>query len=417
MIDTVNHAFQYLNGNIFNFYEVNKTLSPPAVYMPSTYIIFALWGLPVKIFTDNLDNAPFAIFWFKLLTTLFWAGSLYLVYKILRLNKTSEANSKIAVGLIATSPVIFFSQFLFGQYDSLTLYFVLLGTYLFFQEKTFKGALAFGLGISLKYHAFLIFLPLLLIREKKAQNVFKAGFVALLPTILFMLPYLKSPAFKENVLQFEGAGRILSAQFVASGPYAIYPIFLFLFGLICFYCYLKDFNNDEEKNLFSLYVSYIVYAVMFSLIAWNPQWPLVLMPFLTLMHLMSEKRERFLMIEVFMCFAFFGFNYFVWPGNTDEMLMLKGLFSEQVPFLGIRHIKSVYLKLPTPIYFTLFSTSILIFALYKTMVKEKLSFNFKINDTKALLKIARIRFYFGLCTLFFLPLIIVLMRSYKYYIE
>ena len=125
ILHTGGSSITYLNGHILDFYEVNLKALGGDNYLPSTYIIFALWNLPMRILgvvSTATMEVGYVIFWYKLLTTIFFVGSAILLYKIALVIGLSKANSKLLMILWVSSPIAFFSQFIFGQYDILTVF-------------------------------------------------------------------------------------------------------------------------------------------------------------------------------------------------------------------------------------------------------------------------------------------------------
>lgn len=100
-------------------------------YMPTTYWLFALWNIPLRVLgvmTEATMEAPYAaVMWYKALPVLFYLFSGYLIYDLALLLEMGPRKAKICAYVFLTAPIGFFSQFLFGQYDILTVFFMLLG--------------------------------------------------------------------------------------------------------------------------------------------------------------------------------------------------------------------------------------------------------------------------------------------------
>lgn len=51
IMHTIGASFTYLNGHILDFYDYNQTV--PTIgglaYLPSTYILFAIWNIPIRL--------------------------------------------------------------------------------------------------------------------------------------------------------------------------------------------------------------------------------------------------------------------------------------------------------------------------------------------------------------------------------
>ena len=87
-------SISYLAGHIRDFYDFNPAHKTEALcnYLPSTYILFAVWNIPIYLLkfvscpTTPLDKIPlFAVFWFKLLPNIFYFFISVVLFKISKL--------------------------------------------------------------------------------------------------------------------------------------------------------------------------------------------------------------------------------------------------------------------------------------------------------------------------------------------
>ena len=128
----------YLNGHILDFYSYNAERIGGCAYMPTTYILFAVWDIPLKLLglvqEPTMDVGFWVTFWYTLLPIGMYAGTAFLMFKLARLVGFSVGKARIASYACATAPIGFYSQFLFGQYDSITMFFVMLGVYYYFKK-------------------------------------------------------------------------------------------------------------------------------------------------------------------------------------------------------------------------------------------------------------------------------------------
>lgn len=138
---TAEHSFKLLEGHIADFYtacyEWNGAYA--ANYLPSTYIVFALWNLPMKIIgkvPDIWGSSMHLVLWYKLFPICMYFLSGYILEKICIENlKFSSKKARIVLYMFFTTPIAFFSQFIFGQYDIFTVFFMLLGLKYYFDSK------------------------------------------------------------------------------------------------------------------------------------------------------------------------------------------------------------------------------------------------------------------------------------------
>ena len=119
-----------------------------------------------------------------------------LMYRIGKEMGFGEKKSLLCKFAFLIFPMGVFSQFIFSQYDIFTVFFIVLGFWLYLRGKLWKTALMFGIAATFKYHAILYFLALILLKEKKIRNLIKYTVVMALPLLVEIVPNLGSEAFR-----------------------------------------------------------------------------------------------------------------------------------------------------------------------------------------------------------------------------
>lgn len=336
ILHTGGSSFAYLNGHILDFYDYNAQFMEVNNYLPSTYILFAIWNLPIRllgIVTEPAKTVGMGVlFWYKLLPTLFYFASGLVFHKILQQFNATEIQAKIGTFIFLSTPIGFFSQFIFGQYDSFTLFFVLLGLYYWIKDKSFKFILFFGLAITFKYTALLIFIPLLLLREKRYVRIIIDCLLALLPFALEVLIYIPSEAFRNGVFGFGAVNYITGIQFTAT-YFQIAP-FIVLWLLLCGVAFFQNCNKRIEEYKWAIYLSSLVCFLTFGLCQWHPQWLLFMVPFLVLGMLLHERFDAFLLIDLLLMGVFVLVTITLWSNHVDQNLMELGIFQDVIERKG-----------------------------------------------------------------------------------
>lgn len=98
--------------------------------------------------------------WDKLLPTLAYLAGGVLVYRLAMQAGMSTRPARACAYVWLTTPIAVYSQFIFGQYDSLGIVLVLAGLYFFFKKRLGAFALLCGVAFTFKYFSLLLFLPL-----------------------------------------------------------------------------------------------------------------------------------------------------------------------------------------------------------------------------------------------------------------
>lgn len=341
---TAQHSYGYLDGRITDFYSASHEMDGEygSNYFPLTFIIFAIWNLPVKL----LGGAPaffgdwgiaFAL-WNKLLPVLFLFGSACVIYRLAfdRLH-FGRGKSMIAAMMLLMSPYAFFSQFLFSQYDSFVVFFMLLGLYYFFKkEMTTKDwilfAVFFGIATSFKYFSAVIFFVFLVLKEKKVLKILQHTAVFLSPILLqFGFYFLfDRHAMIQSVFHFS-ALEYAESFALETGIGIVNFVYLALIVLIAF-AYFTHPSDDYSVLGYGSFYACGVCFVLFGLMAWHPQWLMFAVPFWTLSTMINRRWDLFLLIDSAAAILFSFFVATSFHHQTDETLFRYGILSGELQF-------------------------------------------------------------------------------------
>jgi len=371
ILHTGGSSFAYLNGHILDFYEYNKTF--PSIggnaYLPSTYILFAIWNIPIRLLglvrEPSANVSYFVLMWYKLLPTMIYMISGYLITQICSYVGMGTVKSKLCGFAFLTAPIGFFSQFIFGQYDIFTVFFILLGIYFYYKDEHIKFILFFGIAITFKYFALLLFIPLLLLREKRIWNlIVKCAFV-IIPFLIEVLIYFPSQAFKDGVFGFAATNYIFQASIkLASSEVSLVVV---VWILICVWAYFKDLDNSVDLFKWSLYFICIIMFLLFGLSMWHPQWLLLGVPFWVMSTFINKRFEAFIYLDIIMMLLFVMFTINYWPDYLDQNLFNLGLLQEMVAGkfgIGIQ-MNQIFLMKNLDLIFSFFSAIVLVNAVFK----------------------------------------------------
>ena len=417
-------AFTYLNGHILDFYEATTKAAYPSNYLPSTNILFAVWNLPLYllgIVTQTTTNVGYAIFWYKLLPTLFFAGSAFLMYKIGREIGLGYNKSLLLMVIWISCPLLCFSQFIFGQIDIITAFFMLGGVLFYLRKNIWLFLLFFGISFTFKFFAAFIFVPLLLLIEKHPLKLIGYLALSLIPVFLEILPYMQSATFWQLMANPIFSNRLFQASIFVQAPDVLY-IFPLLWLIVCGICYYIKTPADKAKfDQTAIYMCLAAWCIFFSTVYWHPQWLMLLTPFLAITTFMHKKIKYFLLLDFLLMVAFVLCIVQVFPHNVDQHLFGQGILGKYNP--GISDPTEAFtmrdlLSLPTSsvaninsIYYTIIFTVLFLNALLKypaiagAWVEEK-----ELAPASEYWVYARLRFFGGLAA-FIIPAFIVYFQT------
>lgn len=269
--------FSYMDKKSFSYF-----------YPPLTYYSFAFFELIIHFFSDtfldwmnNLRVANLnglegqAVAYIKavpnpkILKDLFLAKTPFLLFDIaslivlLKFAKAKMIKSKSAV-IWALSPVIIYTTYLFGQFDIIVLFFILLGFFLL-RRNTKLGMLSLGIAAAFKSYPFIIVLPTAIIFGANFKQRLKLIAVAALPFIISVLPTLiASPQlliftfFPKNLFHYKGAleGWQKYSQLTKYGLLALSYVFILV---------LSVFLKLRDKLRTSIGISLVVVLLALTL--------------------------------------------------------------------------------------------------------------------------------------------------------
>lgn len=287
-----------LRGKIMNFYQINyhQFFGMPADYSSSydfpIYFIFGIWDFPLWVIRHfwniiTLNCIP-ALIWTKLILMPFLAGTAICIYKICRQMKMTSGDAKWAVYLFLTSAFVFSPVFILNQYDIISVCFAMFGILELLRGKKIGFILLFAVANSLKLFSIFIFVPLILLYEKKVWKIAveMAGGLSLLA--FCKLIFHNAPMYKASTSDFSGgmANRLWSNGIPSCEASA--SIFIILLALICVFCYTRKNMSEEMRNRYTIIAPFMAYASFFSFVHFFPYWIVLLAPFISIMMLQNK---------------------------------------------------------------------------------------------------------------------------------
>lgn len=407
IMHTAGSSYGFLEGHIFDYYDwVAYEYDIWDSYMPSTYILFAIWNIPMKLFgiveCPNSVADFWVLMWYKLLPVLFYLASGILMYKTAMQLGMGFAKSKLCAYAFITAPIGFFSQFMFGQYDSFTVFFILLGLLYYYKKNRSRFILFFAIAIPFKLWPLLFFVPLLLLREKNIWKIIRDIFLVIIPYAVEFVLFYGNDVFKECVLGFSPTSYVSAAGINISGVMVSYVILLW--GFICAYAYFKNPEDDINEVQWSLFLCCLVLVALFGLSKWHPQWLLLAMPFFVLTAFINKNTKKFLIIDIFMMLFYSVYVVNTWPNHVDQELFAWGIFGGYI-YKEIGNglmMRDLYLIKDKDFLLTIFTALLTASAIFKHPALCERNFN---ADVSKCIGVIRTRFLAGV-GIFVIPAII-----------
>src|SRR3989344_8368874 len=295
-------SFIMLEKNDFNPYEYMRDsnfFEHPGDEQPDDLPLQYLIHLPIDFLTRPLINQNSEMNFFlradKILGSFELFKHLFLIklplvlfdlsLGIVLAFSVSEKKRLIALIIWILNPVSLWATEGVGQVDIFPTFFLSLSYFLLVRKKMEFSALSLGTAAALKSFPFLI-APFLILMGKTFWAKVKLAILIAVPYVISILPYINSPAFKEDALFAPQMDKILYAKIYLSGGEVIIISVAILFVLYFYYF-------QKSKNAFNfLTFSFTSLLLILAVSHFHMQWLLWLTPFLII--LLLERSSVFL---------------------------------------------------------------------------------------------------------------------------
>lgn len=268
-----------------------------ATYDIPLFIVFAIWDIPLYIYETvtglSCLDTFLGIMWAKAILIPFMILLAYEMLRIGKLIKKDEFSPIDCMVVMFTSILFFIPAAVMGQYDVLSAVFIMIGVEGYIEDNNKKFILGFAIANLFKMFSLFIFLPLLLLKEKRfvklVINLLAGCSFLLITKVIQGKLFIKSEAadifVKDHLFSFFFQGK---AELVYDGA----SIFVICLVLLCFYCYFKKTPAKNELGMWTLYIGFMGFAIFFVTSFTHPQWTLLLLPFSTLLICCNDKKYQ-----------------------------------------------------------------------------------------------------------------------------
>lgn len=303
------------DGKVRSFYQYSEAKGFPAYYELTIYIIFAIWNIPCFIYERisgmNSQELVGFLLWGKMIVFVGYALFLYVFGKLCKCLLSDEMNSELwydrhsVICYLIFSPLFLLYSLYTGNYDVISLIFIVSGVICLIKGKDKQFVLFFALASSIKYFALLLLVPIVLLREKR------------LPKLLLRVVECFSITIFEKLLLSQSSSSILGTFGFAvaftkqGGKSPVFSLgeasmFLLCYCFLCLYCFLQEENDEQKYRQKLVYVITVVWAIITLFININSYWIVYIIPFITIV-LFFDSKNKFINIFleiVFNCSMF-----------------------------------------------------------------------------------------------------------------
>lgn len=333
--ETANHSYVFLesvfSGNFMDFYGYCAAHNNSYYYLNAAnyniavYMLFGLWELPVFIFNKIFSlalNERFLIFWAKAVSAAFFAGCGIMTEKIALLLGMEKDKAKTAAMFFVFNPVAFYSPMAMGQYDSICLFFILWALCFYLKGDMIKFSFVTGAGMVFKFFPMLVFLPLLLLAQKKPLEIAKNFLVSLwlyIPTTLLFL------GRNGNASAFTGAMIDRMFELTLDTGFGKMPVFVAFYAILLFACFVYSPKGEKGTGYTALYICMAVFEFLMCCIYRHPQWVMLMIPFMVITTFSCREKSRWFLLDMVISAGFLFTCYIYFPNQTGASLFSGGI--------------------------------------------------------------------------------------------
>lgn len=356
LLETSNHAWLLLdcikNGRLRDYYNVVMAHENSLYYLNNAhynilcYALYALWQLPIYLICQAgrfAVSETFLMFWSKAVGTAAFGGCAVLLGRIAQALGYHGGDTHFIPLFFVLDPIAFFAALIMGQYDTLCLVFMLAAILAWLEGRMLRFSLLTGAAMIFKFFPLLLFLPLLVLAEKRPAHCVGYGLASLwlyLPTALFFRGRTGDMGvFNEEVIR-----RIFAARL--PGGLDDLPIYLTLYACLLLGCYLYRPQDRRAMAAAMPWLGLAVYGLLFVFVGWHPQWLVLVVPFLILTTFAQTQRAPWLYLNTVLFAGFWACMNFHYPGQLEANLFHWGALGGVVgQYAGARNHLNFYLAL------------------------------------------------------------------------
>lgn len=432
-VATQRHGIEVWNvlwqGKMLDYYShCYQNTSCAAAYDITIYILFGIWNFPVWIFEKitgiNSQNISFFLIYGKGLVVITWLGCFKITGEIYhRIIKSEVNNIMYSPGVFfAISPLVTVYSIYTGNYDILSLFFILLGIYMLFENNIKCFILSFAISISIKYFALWIFILLIIMYEKKVHKILEYTFmgvsISIAEKLIFRNDMILKMAGGDSLIYSNALSGVIHAGESNIFGLGQVSICLVLYIFLCIYCYLEIPENSSEFRYKCIYVCMCAWSIFFMFFQYNSYWIILMIPFMT--GLVFSDRDRFainLILEiVFTVGIYISMNIRQWwivgypnGASTSEAVdsILRGIFHMEIG--GTYSIGQWMYRLNDKIEIFSIANSVCIAALAAILYINRPGSKVKVVNAESMEKIIyRLRMGLAVCLLVLAPIIYII---------
>lgn len=310
ILETTQMGIQFwvdlFDGRIRYFYDGYTYMDPYAyakdvhgVYDFPIYILFAIWDLPLYLVQELCGIDVFrslgCMIWIKTMLLVFCMLFAAALYRLARAVNLSVEDALLTCIFFYTSNLFMTSIVVQSAYDITAMLFTILGVTCWMRGNMRGFVANFMLAIPLKMFALLIFLPLLVLRQKNIWKILISAILSLSPILIcrILIPCSGNGASLRitDALQstdLSNLALLYAIEYHADMVLGEIYYSVVGFGILIALCYFAKPDQPEQYHRWGIYICFLSYAILFMTCISHPYWIIILTPFVMLVTMMNK---------------------------------------------------------------------------------------------------------------------------------
>lgn len=271
-------------------------------YSVITYLIIAVFLFPIRLLMNgnigDSDLMSIIVLYLDFVVAILVLCSVKLTERICEVCDMPVEYRNSVKYIYAFSSVIISTMVASGQIDIIYVLIILLALPFYYSKKYKTFSLIMAFALSIKILPFMVFFPLILLVNKRIKDIFINTAISLSVTAVEKLLYSREIGYQAigNMIneKYGFADRLFYSNIGVS-----LSLFIVTYAGICIWCYLKDIDTFNRKELLfnSMLVIFAIYGFFTAFVDLHSQWLVPLfMAFSYIVPFITPKR-RILIVE------------------------------------------------------------------------------------------------------------------------